>query len=81
MKPRLMSRIAVGAQDARTDAEPAKRVLSTAPSYGDAATGDEERGIRYRVIPLARNRIWNQETSQIGSNGHQSRLVAMPLAA
>jgi hypothetical protein len=79
MKPRLMSRIAAGAHDARTDAEPAKRVFGTAPSYGDASTGDEERGIRYRVIPLARSRIWNQQTSQIGSNGHQSRLIEFAL--
>ena len=43
MKPRMMSRVAIVAYDACTDAEPAKRVLGTAPSYGDAATGDEER--------------------------------------
>jgi len=65
MKPRLMSRVAIVAYDACTDAEPAKCVLGTAASYGDAATGDEERRIRCRLIPLARGRIWNQQTGQI----------------
>jgi hypothetical protein len=43
MEPRLMSRVAVIAHDTRTDAEPAKSVLSIAPCYGIATAGDEER--------------------------------------
>ena len=80
MMSRLVSRVAVVAYDVRAASETAKRALGPAPSYGDAATGDEERGTRYRVIPLARSRIWNQETSQIWPNGYQSRLIEFALA-
>jgi hypothetical protein len=43
MESRLMSRVAVIAQDTRTDTKPAKSPLSIASCYGIAAPGDEER--------------------------------------
>ena len=80
MKPRLVFRVAAVAYDVCTNSEPAKRVLGTAASYRDAATGDEERRPRCRVIPPSCGGIRNQETSQIWSDGYQSRLIEFALA-
>ena len=79
MKSRLVSRVAVVAYDACAASEPAKRALGTAPSCRDAATGDEERRTRCRVIPSPRGGMGNQETSQIWPNGYQSRLIEFAL--
>ena len=80
MKSRLVSRVAVVAYDVRAASETAKRALGPAPSYGDAATGDEERRTRCRVILSPCGGIWHQETSQIWPNGYQSRLIEFALA-